>query len=339
MPITAQAFWVLSPGRGAICRQELPHPGPDQVLVRALYSGISRGTESLVFRGGVPLELADSMACPMQEGGFPGPVKYGYALVGRVEAGPAALIGRRVFALHPHQDLCLIDEAACRPIPDAVPARRAVLAANMETALNILWDGGAGPGQRIAIVGAGLVGCLVARLAARLPGVELTLVDIDPTRADLAQHLGAGFALPANCGPLAKTCDLVIHCSASGEGLCTAIALAGTEATLVEASWYGDQPVTIPLGGHFHPARLRIISSQVGMVASNQRPRWNFARRLDKALQLLDDPALDRLLGAEIPFADLPAAMVALADGRGMPPGCPVVCYPPVDLQEAACIP
>lgn len=339
IPVAANAFWVLSPGRGALCRQELPAPGPGQVLVRALCSGISRGTESLVFKGGVPPELADAMACPMQEGGFPGPVKYGYALVGVVEAGPGRLIGKRVFALHPHQDICLIKADACRPIPAAVPDRRAVLAANMETALNILWDGGAGPGQRIAIVGAGIIGCLTARLAARLPGVELTLVDIDPTRADIAAHLGAGFAIPGEIPSLAGTCDLVIHCSTSAGGLATALELAGTEATVVEASWYGNQPVMVPLGGVFHPRRLRLVSSQVGMVANAQRPRWNHARRLDKALQLLDDPALDRLLGPEIPFMDLPVAMAELAGGRDYLPGCPVVIYPPMDLQDASCIP
>jgi NADPH:quinone reductase-like Zn-dependent oxidoreductase len=339
MPIAANAFWVLSPGRGALCRQELLPPGPGQVLVRALCSGISRGTESLVFQGGVPPELADAMACPMQEGGFPGPVKYGYALVGVVEAGPGRLIGKRVFALHPHQDICLIDADACRPVPAAVPDRRATLAANMETALNILWDGGAGPGQRIAIVGAGIVGCLAARLAARLPGVDLTLVDIDPARADIAAHLGAGFALPGDCQPLAGACDLVVHCSASADGLATALTLAGTEATVVEASWYGSQPVMAPLGGVFHPRRLRLVSSQVGMVANSQRPRWSHLRRLDKALQLLDDPTLDRLLGPEIPFADLPAAMAELSIGRDYPPGCPVVIYPSMASQDAPCIP
>lgn len=338
-PHTANAFWVLSPGRGALCRQELPHPRPGQVLVRALCSGISRGTESLVFQGGVPPELADAMACPMQEGGFPGPVKYGYALVGVVEAGPGRLMGKRVFALHPRQDLCLIDADACRPIPAAVPDRRAVLAANMETALNILWDGGAGPGQRIAIVGAGIIGCLVARLAAQLPGVELTLLDIDPTRADIATHMGAAFILPGDCQPLAGTCDLVIHCSASADGLATALALAGTEAMVVEASWYGSQPVTVPLGGFFHPRRLRLVSSQVGMVANFQRPRWDHGRRLDKALQLLDDPALDRLLGPDIPFANLPAAMAEMAIGRDYLPGCPVVMYPHMDPQDTSCIP
>lgn len=324
-PLEAQAFWTLSPGRGAVCRQALAPPGPDAVLVQALVSGISRGTEKLVFDGAVPPALAETMACPHQEGGFPGPVKYGYALVGRVLTGPASLRGRRVFLLHPHQDVAIVPAVDCRLIPDEVPDRRAVLAANMETALNILWDGGAAPGQRIAIVGGGLVGCLTTWLATRLPGAEVTLIDTDPARAGIAAALGADFRTPDTVSPLADGCDLVIHCSGRGEGLATALELAGPEAVLVEASWYGTRPVTAPLGAGFHPKRLRLISSQVGQVAPGFRPRWTHERRLDKALSLLTDPVLDRLLGPEIALADLPAAMPRLAD---LPFGCPLVLYP-----------
>ncbi|MFV3076740.1 zinc-dependent alcohol dehydrogenase [Niveispirillum fermenti] len=321
-PDHATAFWTLAPGRGALCRQELPAPVAGDVRVRALASGISRGTESLVFQGRVPAELAAIMRCPFQEGEFPGPVKYGYALVGMVEQGPAGLLGRRVFALHPHQDVALLPAESCRLVPDAVPTERAVLAANMETALNILWDGGAAPGQRIAVVGGGVVGGLTAWLAACLPGAEVTLVDIDPARAALADALGAGFALPDDAP---DGCDLVIHTSATGDGLATALRLAGVEAVLVEASWYGDRPVTVPLGSGFHPNRLRIVSSQVGMVSPAFRPRWTLSRRLEKALSLLTDPAADHLLGPRLDFSDLPAAMAGLHD---LPFGCPVVRYP-----------
>lgn len=322
LPDHATAFWTLAPGRGALCRQELPAPAAGDVRVRALASGISRGTESLVFQGRVPAELAAIMRCPFQEGAFPGPVKYGYALVGVVEQGPADLAGRRVFTLHPHQDVALVPVESCHLVPDDVPTERAVLAANMETALNILWDGGAAPGQRIAVVGGGVVGGLAARLVARLPGTEVTLVDIDPARAALADALGAGFALP---GAAPEGCDLVIHASATGEGLATALRLAGLEAVVVEASWHGDRPVTVPLGSGFHPNRLRIVSSQVGMVSPGFRPRWSLSRRLDKALSLLADPVLDHLLGHRLDFADLPAALAGLHD---LPFGCPVVRYP-----------
>lgn len=322
LPDRATAFWTLAPGKGALCQQELPEPMAGDVLIRALASGISRGTEGLVFRGGVPAELHSLMRCPFQEGDFPGPVKYGYALVGIAEYGPANLKGRRVFSLHPHQDVSIIPVEGCRPVPDAVPTDRAILAANMETALNILWDGGAAPGQRIAVVGGGIVGGLVAYLAARMPGAEVTLVDIDPTRADLARAFGASFATPDQAD--GGDCDLIIHASATEGGLATALRLAGMEATIVEASWYGDRPVTVALGGGFHAGRHRIISSQVGKVSPGFRPRWTLSRRLDKALSLLTDPALDLLVGPAVDFTHLPMAM---ADLSALPFGCPVVRY------------
>lgn len=321
MPDRATAFWTLAPGKGALCQQELPEPAAGDVRIRALASGVSRGTESLVFQGRVPDELHAIMRCPFQEGEFPGPLKYGYALVGIAEYGPANLAGRRVFSLHPHQDVAIVPVEGCRLVPDDVPTERAVLAANMETALNILWDGGATPGQRIAVVGGGIVGGLVTYLAARMPGAEVTMVDIDPARAPLAAAFGAHFATPDAAD---GECDLVVHASASSAGLATAIRLCGLEATLVEASWYGDRPVTVPLGAGFHPNRLRIVSSQVGMVSAGFRPRWTLSRRLDKALSLLSDPALDLILGPRIAFADLPAAMEGL---DGLPFGCPVVRY------------
>ncbi len=334
LPDRATAFWTLAPGRGALCQQEVPEPAAGDVRVRALASGISRGTESLVFRGGVPEDLHFIMRCPFQEGEFPGPVKYGYALVGIADYGPSNLLGRRVFSLHPHQDVAVVPVEGCRPVPDDVSDDRAVLAANMETALNILWDGGAAPGQRIAVVGGGVVGALAAYLAARMPGADVTLIDIDPARAAIADRLGAGFVSPDQAE---GSCDLVIHASATSDGLATALRLAGTEATLVEASWYGDRPVTVPLGSTFHPGRLRIISSQVGMVAPAFRPRWTQTRRLDKALSLLGDPVLDCLLGPRIAFADLPAAMADLA---ALPFGCPVVTYDRTSPAKGrACIP
>lgn len=318
---TARAFWVVEPGRGEIRAEELRPPAPGEAMVRALASGISRGTESLVFRGGVPDALRDTMRCPFQSGDFPGPVKYGYNLVGVVEQGPAELLGRRVFLLHPHQDRMLAPVEACRPVPDGVPTARAVLAANMETALNLLWDGGVLPGQRIAVVGAGVVGLLAAFLAARIPGTSVQLIDIDPVRAAVAAALGVPFTGPEHAS---GNRDLVIHASASDAGLATALGLAGVEATLVEASWYGDRPVAAPLGAGFHPRRLRLISSQVGMVAPSMRPRWSHARRLDLALSLLEDGRLDALLDGDSAFEQMPGTMARLAEAGGL---CHVVRY------------
>jgi threonine dehydrogenase-like Zn-dependent dehydrogenase len=311
---TAEALWYVAPGRAEIRTETVPAPGPDRVRVRALYGAVSRGTERLVFAGRVPESEHARMRSPFMGGAFPFPVKYGYTTVGLVEEGPGGLVGRCVFALHPHQTVFTLPAEAVVPIPEGVPPMRAVLAANMETALNALWDGAPGPGDRIAVVGAGTVGALAARLAARLPGTEVTLVDIAPARRDLAATLGLGFALP-DAAP--DDCDLVIHASASAAGLATALRLAGLEATVLELSWYGAGEIPVPLGAAFHSRRLRLVSSQVGMVAASHRPRWSYRRRAAAALALLDDPVLDALIAPAISFHDLPARLPEILEPAG----------------------
>jgi threonine dehydrogenase-like Zn-dependent dehydrogenase len=306
----ARALWILKPGQARIGTETLPEPGPDEVRVRARFGAISRGTEALVFQGKVPPSQHQAMRAPFQAGVFPGPVKYGYINVGTVEAGPEALLGRDVFCLYPHQTAYVVPAAAVTPLPEGLPPERAVLAANMETALNVVWDSAARPGDRIAVVGAGVVGCLVARLAGRIPGCTVTLVDTDPGRAAIAAALGVGFALPPDAP---GDQDLVIHASGQPKGAATALGLAGVEAMVVEASWYGGTPVLLPLGEAFHSRRLTLRSSQVGMVAAAQRPRWDYARRMRKALELLLDPALDVLFSGDCDFDDLPEVLARLA--------------------------
>ncbi|MGD9902162.1 MAG: zinc-binding alcohol dehydrogenase [Vicinamibacterales bacterium] len=320
----ALAFWIVAPGRGEIRREVLSPRGPADVLVRTLHSGVSRGTEALVFHGRVPPAEYQRMRAPFQAGDFPAPVKYGYACVGVVDAGPAALAGRRVFVLHPHQTRFVVPADAVHPLPDAVPSRRAVLAANLETALNAVWDAALLPGSRVAVVGGGTVGCLVAWLAGRIPGCAVQLVDVRETRATTAATLGVAFAPPAEA---AADCDVVFHASATGDGLATALGLAGLEATVVELSWYGTTVVPAALGEAFHSRRLTLKSSQVGHVAPAQRPRWSHARRLQAALDLLADDAVDALLTGESDFASLPADLPAvLGDGAGVL--CHTVRYP-----------
>ncbi len=312
--LTARAFWSVAPGQGELRAEALAPPGPGQVLVRTLMSGISRGTEALVFQGRIPVSQHQIMRCPFQAGDLPFPVKYGYASVGLVEDGVAELVGKRVFALYPHQDRYILPADAVLPVPDAVPTARAVLAANMETALNGLWDAAPRLGDRITVIGAGVVGCLAAALAARLPGTEVELIDIDPGRAALAEELGVRFALPDTAAPER---DLVTHASGSPAGLALALRLAGFEATVLELSWYGDQQVTLPLGEAFHSRRLVLRSSQVGAVAPAQRPRWTHRRRLALALGLLEDPVFDALLTGETPFDALPRTLARLATEPG----------------------
>ena len=311
----ARALWYVAPGRVDLWEESVAPVGPGEARVRTSFSGVSRGTERLVLSGRVPVSEHARMRAPAQQGAFPFPVKYGYAAVGTVEDGPDDLAGRTVFALVPHADVFTAPAEALVPVPGGIPPRRAVLAANMETALNAVWDGTVGPGDRVAVVGAGLVGCLVASLVARIAGTAVTLVDIVPERAAVAAALGCRFALPDECP---GDCDVVFHASASAPGLATAIAAAGTEAAIVEMSWYGEGTVAAPLGGAFHSQRLRLVGSQVGSVSPSRRPRWSYRRRLEKALALLDDPRLDVLLDTEIAFADLPRRLpAALAPGGG----------------------
>lgn len=312
MKAAARAFWLRSAGEGEIREVTLPAPREDEVLVRSLYSGVSRGTETLVFRGGVPESQYATMRAPFQEGDFPGPVKYGYLSVGVVEEGPSAVKGRTVFCLYPHQTRYVVPASAVTVVPDDVPAARAVLAGTVETAVNALWDAAPLIGDRIAVVGGGMVGSSVAALLARFPGVRVQLVDADPARAKTAEALGVGFATPADA---LGDCDLVVHASATEQGLARSLELLSAEGTVLELSWYGDRKVALPLGEAFHSRRLVIRSSQVGTV-SPARGNRSYGDRLALALKLLADPALDALITGESAFEELPEVMPKLASGE-----------------------
>jgi NADPH:quinone reductase-like Zn-dependent oxidoreductase len=310
----ARAFWVAEPGRGEIRSEPLSAPARGDVLIRALYSGISRGTETLVFSGRVPESEHQRMRAPFQAGEFPAPVKYGYSSVGRVEQGPDGLQDRTVFVLHPHQTRYVVPAQAVHIVPDTVPAERAVLAANLETAINGIWDARPQIGDWITVIGAGTVGCLTAWLASRITGCMVELVDINPRRSSVARLLGVAFALPAKA---AKEADIVIHASGSPAGLELGLELAGFEARVVELSWFGDQAVPLSLGGAFHAKRLTIASSQVGTIAATQRARWDTQRRMQLALRLLQDASLDALITGESDFETLPKVMADLAASPG----------------------
>ncbi|MBZ6257687.1 zinc-binding alcohol dehydrogenase [Streptomyces olivaceus] len=315
----ARAFWVEAPGEGAIREVELPVPGPDDVLVRALFTGVSRGTETLVFGGRVPGNQYAAMRAPFQEGDFPGPVKYGYLGVGVVEEGPQRLVGRTVFCLHPHQTRYVVPAASVTPVPDAVPAGRAVLAGTVETAVNALWDAAPLLGDRVAVVGGGMVGCSVAALLARFPGVRVQLIDADPAREEVADALGVDFALP---GDAHGDRDLVVHASATEQGLARSLELLRPEGTVLELSWYGDRRVALPLGEAFHSRRLTLRSSQVGTVSPARSATRTYADRLALALDLLAAPALDALVTGESAFGELPQLMPRLASGE-----IPALCH------------
>ena len=303
----AQALWYVAANRAELREEPLLPPATGSVCVRALHGALSRGTEALIFTGRVPKTEFDRMRSPFMAGAFPFPVKYGYSVVGRVEAGPAELHGRLVFALHPHQTRFNVPGSAAVPLPESLEPKRAVLAANMETALNAVWDAEPKHGDKIAIVGAGVVGALVGYLCRRtIPDVDVTLIDINPARAEIARALGLNFATP-DAAP--TECDVVVHASASAGGLATALNLARDEAIVLELSWYGAGDVAVPLGGAFHSRRLRLISSQVGKVAPSHRGSWTHRARLEAALAYTADPQLDALIAPAVAFADLPTRL------------------------------
>ncbi len=312
VPPIARAFWLRTPGAGEIREVDLAEVGPGEVGVRTLFSGVSRGTETLVFRGGVPPSQYGSMRAPFQEGSFPAPVKYGYLAVGVVEAGEPSLLGRTVFCLHPHQTRFVVPASAVTVVPDGVPPGRAVLAGTVETAVNALWDAAPLVGDRIAVVGGGMVGCSVAAILADLPGARVELVDTDPTRAAVAASLGVGFASPESA---AGDCDIVVHASATEAGLARSLDLLATDGEVIELSWYGDRRVGVALGEAFHARRLTIRGSQVGTV-SPRRARRSYAERLTLALRLLADPRFDALVTGECPFDELPLLLPRLALGE-----------------------
>jgi len=298
-----RALWYEAAGRASLRPARLPRPDAGDVVVRTLWSGISRGTERLVFNGRVPESEYERMRCPHQDGAFPFPVKYGYALVGRVVEGPAERLGQTVFLLHPHQSMAVVPGLVAHALPDGLPPRRAVLAANMETALNAVWDSGVSAGDRVLVVGGGIVGLMIAHLCAGMPDTTVSVTDPQPDRAAVSHALGAAFH-PPSAAPGEQ--DVVFHTSASAEGLNLALAAAGPEARVVEVSWHGASMVDVALGAAFHARRLRLVSSQVGQIPAARRPRWDMARRMAAALRLLLDPRLDALITREVDFHSLP---------------------------------
>ncbi|WP_413450879.1 zinc-binding alcohol dehydrogenase [Georgenia phoenicis] len=320
----AEAYWTVGPERGEIRQAPLDPPDAGEVLVRTLRSAISRGTETLVHRHAVPEAVRPLMRAPFQEGDLPGPVKYGYLSVGVVEDGPDELRGRRVFCLHPHQTRYVVPATAVVPVPDDVPTDRALLAGAVETAVNALWDAAPRLGDRVAVVGMGMIGASVATLLSGFPLERLEVVDVDPSRQELAARLGLTLVTPEDA---TGDCDVVVHCSASEAGLATALRLAGEEAEVVELSWYGTDAPRAPLGEAFHARRLTLRGSQVGAVSAARRARRTTTDRLGVALDALRDPRFDALLTGTSDFARLPEVMADVASGR-LPALCHVIRYP-----------
>lgn len=310
----ASCLTYVAPGKAEIhlVSAAMGKPEDDCVAMRALWSGISRGTERLVFNGQVPESEYQRMRGPFQRGDFPFPVAYGYAWVG-VPNEEDSVSGEVYFGLLPHQDRLIVPRAALVRLPIGLDPRRAVLAANMETALNVVWDAAVGPGDHVAVVGGGVLGSLIAGIVSDIVATKVTLVDVNEGRREVAGLLGADFALPDEAK---GEQDAVIHTSASEAGVATALRLAGTESTVVEASWHGTASPRLPLGGAFHSKRLTLRSSQVGQLSPSRRPRWSHRRRLEAALDLLRNDKYDAVITGEASFSALPERISTILDPK-----------------------
>jgi hypothetical protein len=318
----ARAFWLTSKGRGVVRRQALPDPGPGWCIVRAVFSAVSPGTERLVALGRVPGPLQDEMRCPYMGGRFPFPVKYGYSLVGEVVEGPKALRGRIVHVLHPHQDICLVRCEDVRPLPHGLPPARATLASNMETAVTAVWDSAVTVGERVLVIGFGIVGSLVARVLGSGPAVELEVAETRAVRRRLAESMG--FQVSAT--PPKRPFDVAFDTSGTPAGLQAAIEGVGLEGRVIAVSWFGARPARLDLGGSFHSRRKRVIASQVSRIPGGMRPRWDVARRAELVFRLLERPDFDLHVGPPVPFALLPEAFEALI-GRTLEGLSPLIIY------------
>ena len=320
--IRARAFWLAAGGRGLIRAEALPDPPADWCVVKTRFSAVSPGTERLVALGRVPVSLREEMRCPYMGGHFPFPVKYGYSLVGEVVSGPADLRGRAVHVLHPHQDICVVRREDVRPLPAGLPAERATLASNLETAVTAVWDSGAVLGERALVVGFGIVGSLIARLLSLSPGIDLEIVEPRRDRRMLAERMG--FKAFPEPGPGAF--DLAFDAGGTPAGLQAAIDRVGVEGRVVAVSWFGARPVPLVLGGSFHSRRKRIVASQVSRIPGFLAPRWDVRRRTELVFRLLDRPEFDLHLSPPIPFSGLPELFRALR--RRSPAGLgPLIAY------------
>lgn len=319
----ALALWYTAPGVAEIRQATLGSLQANHCRIETLYSAISRGTESLVFRGEVPESEFTRMAAPLMAGEFPFPVAYGYCNVGRVIDGPRQWLQKTVFSLGPHQTVFDAPESMLVPVPSGVPAKRAVLAANMETAINAVWTGKPGPADQIAVIGGGVVGILVAYLCRHLPGARVVLVDPIKAREPICQALGVHYAPDAQD---IQNCDVVFHASGHAAGLQDALSVAGNEACVVELSWYGTRSVNVELGGAFHSQQLRLQSCQVGHIEQSHQARWSYNRRLLGALDLLSESQLDALLEPAIEFSQL-AHEIPNILGPGRSRLCQVISY------------
>lgn len=321
--IPATALWFPRARTVELRREVLPAPGPGEVRVRALASGLSHGTEMLVYRGEVP--AGTGLDLSTLRGSFAFPISYGYASVGRVvsaaEDVDAPRPGDLVFVHHPHQTGYVVPASLPVILPADLPPELGVFLANVETAINVMLDAHPRLGERVVIFGQGVVGLLLTQLARRTGVERIVTVDPIPLRRELSLRVGADVSLAPGDSVAAKLrdltggvgADLAVEASGNPAALAAALNCVAAEGTVVVSSWYGTKEVTLPLGEAFHRGRIRLVSSQVGSIDPALTARWNHRRRLDLARDLLPTLLLAPLITHRVPFVDA-AEAYALVD-------------------------
>ncbi len=324
--LPARSLWFAAPRTAELRPEDVPPPRPGEVRVRALASAVSAGTEMLVYRGEVPEDLP--LDLPTFAGGYGFPIKYGYALVGRIlDTGSGVenlSTGDPVFVHHPHQDVFVVPAETPVRLPADLDPLLGVFAANLETALNVVHDAPLRLGETALVFGQGVIGQLVARLLA-LSGIRVLAVDPLEKRRELALAGGAhrAFESGEDLGTRVheatdgRGADVTVEASGSGVALQAAIECVADEGTVVVASWYGTKPVSLALGGHFHRGRVRLRSSQVGRLSPELSARWDRARRMEMVVGLLRRLRLEELVSHRIPFERAPEAYRLLDERPG----------------------
>ena len=301
--------------------EEVGIPQANEILVETLYTGISHGTEMLVYRGEVAPGLELDPSLKTFKGCFGFPIKYGYSNVGRIIELGSRVSGLRkgdiVFAHNPHETIYTISENQAMKLPEAVLPSWGIFIASVETAINCVWDANIHLGESVVIFGQGIIGLLITQLM-RISGAgRIFTVDKLEKRRNISQKLGADFAFDPNKANLPSViteltdgigADVIIEASGSPDALDSALKLAAFQGTVVVVSWYGTKPVTLNLGEDFHRERVKIKSSQVSFVDPSLTPRWNIGRRMALALKILPQLNLKELISHIYPFEEAPSA-------------------------------
>ena len=301
---TAQSFWV-NKKRGSIKKELLNQSlGNDELLVKAYYSGISYGTEKIVHDSQVPANQYEFMRAPHQVGEFNKEVKYGYLSVGKVVVGPKSMMNKMVYTMFPHQSMYILKSSLATLIPSHIPYKRALLTANMETAINAMWDSQPSIGDNTYVIGAGIVGILMAYVLSSTFGIKVTVIDNNASKKKLCKFFNIDFENNINC---IKDPDIIFECSGNASVLSDLINNSTLETKICILSWYGKQQSKIKMGENCFSRRLEIIFSQVGNITPIQSKKWDNLSRRALALKLLDNKKLDSLIDKqEIKLKELP---------------------------------